>query len=117
MTTTHIPVWTLGDRLRKAREDAGFSQVELAEVIGVSRNTISNHELGEGKRPPTPLLMRAWAAATAVPEEWLRTGTVPTEEPRPRRGQGPVEASTDTRPKRYSGMMLGNGQMTKAAAA
>ena len=44
--------WTMGDRLRKAREAAGFDQVDLAELIGVSRTTVSNHEVGVGKRAP-----------------------------------------------------------------
>lgn len=43
MTETHthvggiIPVFTIGDRLRKAREFAGLEQSELANAIDVSR--------------------------------------------------------------------------------
>lgn len=72
-TVGRIPEWTLGDRLRKAREDAGLSQVELALSIGVSRGTIGNAELDD--RRPLPITLRAWADATGVPLEWLLTGT------------------------------------------
>jgi len=30
----HIPAWTKADRLRKAREDAGFTPAQIAELIG-----------------------------------------------------------------------------------
>lgn len=37
----------LRNRLKEARTEAGFTQKELAERIGVSRNTISSIETGE----------------------------------------------------------------------
>lgn len=77
MTATgapRIPDWTLGDRLRKAREHAGMEQGELASRIGVSRNTISNYELGRGQRPPKVIVLRAWAHECGVPYEWLTDG-------------------------------------------
>ena len=76
----HIPQWTLGDRLRKAREDAGLSQAELADLVNVSRATVSNAEVGA--RRPLPITIESWARVTSVPEEWLKTGKAPA-------GQGP----------------------------
>lgn len=35
---------TLGDKLKKARKDAGFTKVDLAFRSGVSASTISNYE-------------------------------------------------------------------------
>lgn len=99
-TTTHIPVWTMGDRLRKAREDAGLSQAELALEVGVSRATVSNAEVGA--TTPLPITVNAWARITGVPAEWLRTGRV-EDTPRPRsgprrgtRGQVPIRSDSDT---------------------
>lgn len=66
-----LPVWTLGDRLRKAREFAGLDQDELAERIGISRGTVSNYELGRGQRPPKRIVINAWAEVTNVPVSWL----------------------------------------------
>lgn len=115
MTATHIPVWTLGDRLRKAREDAGLSQAELAALLEVSRNTIGNAELGE--RVPLPITMRAWSLATGVPLEWLRTGAVeePVERPR-RRGQPRRRSDTELMQKRYPGRLTISGPMLKVPA-
>lgn len=80
-THHHIPEWTLGDRLRKAREDAGMDQAALAEALGVSRATISNHEVGIGKRGTSRMMIRAWALATGVPAEWIELGTAPDQKP------------------------------------
>ncbi len=66
-----VPAWTLGDRLRKAREHAGFEQGELAARIGVSRGTVSNYELGHGQRAPKLIVLRAWADECRVPLGWL----------------------------------------------
>lgn len=37
----------LKNRLKQARVEHGFSQTELAELVGVSRNTISSIETGQ----------------------------------------------------------------------
>lgn len=66
-----VPNWTLGDRLRKAREHAGFEQGELAARIGISRNTVGNYELDRGQRGPKMLVLRAWAHECDVPLDWL----------------------------------------------
>lgn len=79
-TAGHVPSWTIGDRLRKAREDAGFDQRELAEKIGVSRNSVSNYEVGVVPNP-RPIVLNAWSMATGVPVSWLR-GEHPDNGPR-----------------------------------
>lgn len=37
----------LQNRLKKARTEKGLSQAQLAELVGVSRNTISSIETGQ----------------------------------------------------------------------
>lgn len=69
-----IPAWTIGDRLRKAREVADLTQSELAERIGVSRRSITSYEAGG--TPKRPVLL-SWSLATGVPVEWLLTGEAP----------------------------------------
>lgn len=70
-----IPEFTMGDRMRKAREITGMSQTEFAEHLGVGRSTVYNCE-SDGGRPKT-IVLRAWALATGVPAEWLLTGKTP----------------------------------------
>jgi transcriptional regulator with XRE-family HTH domain len=67
-----VPEWTLGDRLRKAREASGLNQTELAEITGISRRSISKYELGEAE-PRRPQIL-AWAMATGVATAWLEQG-------------------------------------------
>lgn len=76
-----IPKFDLNDRLRKARETADLDQTQLAELIGVSRNSVSAAERGASK-PRKPVLI-AWAFATRVPFEWLMTGAANNETPDP----------------------------------
>jgi len=64
-----IPVWTLSDKLRKARLEAGLEQAELASEIGISRNTVTNYEAGRTE-PRRPVLL-AWAMRTGVALDWL----------------------------------------------
>ena len=68
-------MWTMLDRLRKARESAGLLKEELAERLEVSRNTIGNYE--SGKVRPQPVVVKMWALVTGVPVEWIRTGHEP----------------------------------------
>lgn len=72
-TTPTLPVWTLGDRIRKAREHAGLKQSDLAPHVYKSRTTIAGWE--NGQHAPSPLELRAIATATGVPVDWLETGT------------------------------------------
>ena len=76
-SSEHIPEWTAGDRFRKAREDAGLSQQELADAIGVDRNTVSAYELDHRKRP-MKMVVNAWALRCAVPVSWLINGSAST---------------------------------------
>jgi DNA-binding XRE family transcriptional regulator len=64
-----IPPVLLRHRLRIAREFAGYEQDELAEIIGVSRNTIGNAEVGRVK--PRKITLRAWAFHCEVPLSWI----------------------------------------------
>lgn len=70
-----VPTFTLGDRLRKAREVAGLEQVPLADMIGVHRQTVSAYEAG--KTHPRRHALVAWALATGVSAVWLETGCTP----------------------------------------
>lgn len=77
MTTTTagaVPAFTIGDRLRKARESTGLEQGAFAELLGVSRGTVSNYE--RGLTNPKKVVLRAWASATRVPYEWLTSGAM-----------------------------------------
>lgn len=43
----NAPKLEFKNRLKEARTEAGLSQGELAEIVGVSRNTISSIETGQ----------------------------------------------------------------------
>jgi transcriptional regulator with XRE-family HTH domain len=67
----HIPQWTYGERLRKARADAGLEQEEMASRLGVSTGTISNWELGRTQGRKMLTRVEEWAEITGVPAAWL----------------------------------------------
>lgn len=77
----HIPVFTVGDHLRRAREDAGWNQEELAHAIDISKNTVSSYETGRVK--PRRIVLKQWALATGVPLEWLLSGEAPAVPKKP----------------------------------
>lgn len=66
-----IPQWRLGDRLRRAREEAGLEQAELAERLGISKAAVSAYE--KGRRTPRDFIrfVKRWADETEVPWQWL----------------------------------------------
>ena len=53
----------LKNRLKEARSEKGLSQAALAELVGVSRNTISSIATGQFNPTPKniPLLYLNWA--------------------------------------------------------
>lgn len=84
-----IPTWTLGDRLAKARDCAGLTNHEMADALGVSRNTVTNWETGHTQ--PKRYAVEAWARITGVDLDWLVGGERVSAErhphkPRPSRG-------------------------------
>lgn len=72
MTTRTVPGWRLSHRLQRAREHANLDQAQLAERIGVSRQSVSNYE--RGLRIPTAALIESWSEATNVDADWIREG-------------------------------------------
>lgn len=65
--------WTSGDRFRKARERTGLDQEPFAELIGSSRQTVSNYEKDNTQRH-VQAIVNAWALATGTTPEWLLEG-------------------------------------------
>ena len=58
-------------RLRKAREDAGLTQVETAKLLGQPQTWVSKCELGE--RRVDFVELEDWAAACDKPLTWFAT--------------------------------------------
>ena len=76
--SNNVPSWSVGDRLRKARETAGLSQSALSELTGISRRTITSYE---GGTTPKRTALLAWSMATGVPLDWLLTGDTGPDTP------------------------------------
>jgi len=74
-----VPAFTIGDRVRKARESAGLSQQQLADATGMARSGIVKIEGPESRPRRTSLI--AIAMATGVDLTWLQTGETPAGNP------------------------------------
>ena len=64
-----VPVWTLGDRLRKARRDSRISTSTMAAKLGCHRNSVLGWET-DRTVPPLEVIVR-WSRATKVPLWWF----------------------------------------------
>ena len=71
----------MADRIRKALRVADVSVQELAEIVGMNRNTVSAWINGRGK--PSEAQLRKIAMRTGAPLEWLQTGEAPAAVPGP----------------------------------
>lgn len=69
ITTRYTPVWTMGERLRKARTDANLEQIDLANILNVSRPLISRFE--HDKSTIDVEQLPVWAKTCQVPVSWL----------------------------------------------
>lgn len=99
--------WTIGDRLRVAREQAGYEQREFAAMTGISRTTIKNYE--RGTTAPKPPMLAAWCLATGFSKEWILTGE------RPGDGNGGA-ATKDVTLRELDIISRGNSRLLKIAA-
>jgi transcriptional regulator with XRE-family HTH domain len=92
----------LGRRIREARDDAGLTQPELAEQLGLSHpQSISRYERGETEVPQRRL--RRIAEVTGKPLGFFLTDDLETQEP-------PEDADDQERARR-------SPQLATAAAA
>lgn len=71
-TTVRIPPSTRPSRLRDARVYAGFTQAQMAELLGKTRQTVSNYERGETE--PDRAVTNLWADECDVDRIWLWSG-------------------------------------------
>lgn len=121
--TPRVPVFSLGERIRKAREDMDLSQNQFADLLGVDRKTVGNWEAGRNQPRYGDLMLIAsvtevslqWLAgdlfrphdgAAAVGGEGRRTRGVQTQSSHewmspPRPGRAPVAAASAVRDSIY----------------
>lgn len=62
----------IGLRIKEMRKSLSITQQELADAIGLKRNTIANYEIGQVQ--PSDRTISDICREFAVNEEWLRTG-------------------------------------------
>jgi len=67
----------MSDRMRKALKTAGVSVKEMADYLGVARETISTWI--NGRHEPSKAHVMLWALRTGVPYEWIATGCTPRD--------------------------------------
>jgi len=65
-------MYTLGERLKYIRKSKGFTQITLANAIGVSRGVIYNLE--KNKTPPQAIVLKAICTTLGINENWLESG-------------------------------------------
>lgn len=68
-----VPEWTMQDRLQKALDYASIHVQEMADHLGINRNTVGNYLSGRTKRVPKAVRMQ-WAMLCGVDYRWLDTG-------------------------------------------
>ena len=63
---------TLGDRLKYARKQNGYTQGSLADIIGVSSGVIFNLE--KNRHEPQTIVINAICQVLKINKEWLVNG-------------------------------------------
>ena len=74
----HIPQLTLGWRLKMSLADDKLAAGEMADYLGVSRQTLSRW-MNDAGAPPKRAYLMQWAIRTGVPLTWLETGETPDD--------------------------------------
>ena len=96
MTILNTSALPTRKRYKIAREVAGFSQNELANIIGVSRTTVGEWE--SGRTEPAFSKLVALASATKQPLDWFAEGL--EVESRARRDSNPQPSDWEYRKAR-----------------
>lgn len=72
MGTGSVPAFTLGDRLRKARESAHLEMQDLAAQIDIHRQSVARYEQDLAK--PKRHVLLSWSMVTGVDLRWIAEG-------------------------------------------
>lgn len=62
-------VETFSARLKQAREETGYTQREIAQIIGISKSTIASYEMG--RTEPKIEILGKLADFYGVSADWL----------------------------------------------
>lgn len=79
-----VPVWDVADRMRKALREEDVSVQEMADYLGVKRNTVGTWI--NGRIQPSTQTLRLWALRCGVDYEWLARGAAERHVPAARAG-------------------------------
>jgi len=85
----------LGSRIRAARKEAGMTQVELAQKVGIAQPTLSNLEKGNYVGTSSMIDI---AIALGVRPEWLATGKGDRKAQNERLGENPAKEVPNAHP-------------------
>jgi len=80
-TPPGVPEWDVADRMRKSLRHADIGVQEIADYLGVARNTVSTWI--NGRITPSTQTLRLWALRTGVPYAWITDGTMPSPQVSP----------------------------------
>lgn len=77
---------SIGERIKEARKAKGYTQKELADMIGVANATLCGYEVG--KREPDAVKINALSKALGVTGDWLIESPWADEAERQRKANG-----------------------------
>ena len=79
---SHVPEWTIGDRLRKIRRSiGGITQEEMAKLLNVKAVTYSAWESDTNKPRSLVAISKRIEMATGVPAAWVLGLGAPDDDP------------------------------------
>ena len=76
--TPMVPEFDQADRMRKALRASGVSVAEMADYLGVARESVGRWI--NGRTDPSIQTLRLWATRTGVSYEWIVSGRAVAEE-------------------------------------
>lgn len=84
-TTIYLPrsmldSMSIGDRIRALRKEAGLTQQQMADIVGTTKQYVSQLESGRNQTP-NGVYLEGWSRRFGVNTRWLSTGEGPMAAP------------------------------------